>query len=72
MLILTYINIYISVNIYLEKILKAAIPQQQATTTTSQQAPIAVKVFIGTKEIKDIYTEMNTGSKLPIATNKGS
>jgi len=56
----------------LEKILKAAVPQQQTATTVSQQSPMVVKVFIGDKEIRDVVVKTQTGSIIAPAASGGS
>lgn len=51
----------------LEKILKAAIPQQQATQTQQQFNPI-IKVFIGDKEVQGLITKVVVGTSQPVGT----
>jgi hypothetical protein len=56
----------------LERILKAAMPQQQAAQAPpSQSAPI-IKIFIGDKEIKGLITKVVAGTGSDIATLGGS
>jgi hypothetical protein len=52
----------------LERILKAAMPQQQAAQApTPQSAPI-IKIFIGDKEIKGLITKVVVGTGNNVAT----
>lgn len=51
----------------LEKILKAAIPQQQATQTQQQINPI-IKVFIGDKEVQGLVTKVIVGTSQGVGT----
>lgn len=63
------VDLSIGRGLMLEKILKAAIPQQQAAQATASQSAPIIKVFIGDKEIQGLITKVQTGSNLPIAAN---
>ena len=52
----------------LEKILKAAIPQQQAAQAAASQSAPIIKVFIGSKEVEGLITKVVVGTNNNVAT----